>query len=122
MKNKNLIIYRVATVLLSLLIVMGASMYILDHENVVKAFEALGFPTELIYFMATAKFLGVIALWQTKSKVLQEWAYAGFVYNLLLAVFAHINVGDGEQWGAVAGLIFLAISYFFRNKVAAQQK
>ncbi|MBB3701307.1 DoxX family protein [Flammeovirga yaeyamensis] len=121
MKNKNKIFYYVVTGLFSLLIMGGVANYIFQHEMVVGFFEAMGFPPNLIYYMATAKVLGVIGIWQTKSKVLREWAYAGFTFNLLLAVFAHLNVSDGEQWGAVIGLVLMSTSYFLVKKIEAEK-
>ena len=121
MKDKDLIIYRVVTVLFTLLMLGGVSQYIFAHEMVVGMFEQLKFPAYLIYPMATAKTLGVIAIWANKSKMLKEWAYAGFVFNLLLAISAHINMNDGQFMGATVGLILVIVSYIYNKKVYAER-
>lgn len=117
MKNKDLIIYRIVTGLFTLLVLMGASQYFFNHDVVKEMFENLHFPTYLIYPMGAAKFLGIIVIWANKSKILKEWAYAGFVFNFLLAISAHLNVNDGEYYGAVIALVFVVASYIYNRKV-----
>ncbi len=116
MEKKDLIIYRVVTVLLTLLVLMGASQYFFNHEVVKEMFIQIKFPTYLIYPMGIAKLLGLIAIWTRRSKTLTEWAYAGFVFNFLLAISAHLNVNDGEYFGGIIALILALSSYYFYRK------
>ncbi len=120
MKNKDLIIYRIITGLFTLLVLMGASQYFFNHDVVKGMFEGIQFPTYLIYPMGVAKFLGIIAIWFSKSKIIKEWAYAGFVFNFLLAISAHLNVNDGEYLAAVIALLFVIASYIYNRKLYAQ--
>ena len=116
MKNRDLIIYRVVTGIFTLLVLMGASQYFFNHEVVKEMFEQIKFPTYLIYPMGVAKILGIVAIWSNKSKTLKEWAYAGFVFNFLLAISAHVNVGDGEYFPAIIALVFVVASYIYYRK------
>ena len=111
MKNKK-IIYWISTGLLTALMLFSAGMYIFNHEMVRTIFIGLGFPTFIIYPLAFAKILGLIAIWSERSKALKEWAYAGFFFDFLLALGAHLNVSDGEHVGAILGLLFLGVSYY----------
>jgi hypothetical protein len=111
------IIYWIATGLLCLMMLGSAGMYIFNHQAVAEIFTKLGYPTYIVYPLAVAKILGVIAILSKQSKTLKEWAYAGFFFDFLLAASAHINVGDGEFIPAVAALILLSVSYFFDKKV-----
>ena len=115
----NRIIYWIATGLFSLLMVFSASMYLFTHDIAVENFTRLGFPTYLIYLMAGAKLLGVVALLTGLSTLLKEWAYAGFTFNMLLAVSAHLNAGDGEFAGAALGLVLVLVSYIFYKRISA---
>ena len=117
MKKSDLIIYRIVTALLSLLLLFSASMYFLQYPMISETFLNLGFPTFVIYPLAVAKILAVLVIWINKSKMLKEWAYAGIVFNLLLAMGAHLCIGDGEQMGAIMGLVLVTISYFFHRKI-----
>jgi len=121
MKKTNLWIYRVATGLLSVLMTFSASMYFAKNEMVRETFLSLGFPTFIIYPLAMAKLLGLIAIWTNKSKTLKEWAYAGFIFNTLLAAGAHIAVQDGGAGAAIAGLVLVIVSYLYNRKLQVDQ-
>lgn len=118
MKKRDLLIYRITTGLLTLLMTFSATMYFIQYELVSESFTKLGFPLYIIYPLAIAKISGLVAIWTNKSKMLKEWAYAGFVFNLLLAVSAHININDGEYMGALVGLIITGLSYFYYRKTS----
>ena len=116
MKKKDLLIYRIATGLLTVLMGFSAVMYFAQNEMVSETFLSLGFPTFIIYPLAVAKILGLIAIWSNKSKMLKEWAYAGFVFDLLLASGGHFMANDGGVMPALVGLIFVGVSYFYYKK------
>lgn len=116
MEKRNKIIYYVATGLLSVIMLLSSTMYVVNNEMVSETFLNLGFPVFIIYPLAAAKILGLIALWTNKSKQLKEWAYVGFLFNTLLATGAHLNIGDGEQMGAIMALVFVIVSYVFYRK------
>ena len=92
-------------------------MYFMQNDQVREAFTNLGYPTFIIYPLAIAKLLGLVAIWTNKSKMLKEWAYAGFIFDFLLAISSHLNVNDGEHWGAVMALILVSVSYFYNRKL-----
>lgn len=106
----------IVTGLMSAMLLMGVSMYILKTDEMKLQFLSLGFPAFLIYILMVAKPLALIAIWTNKIKSIAEWAYAGLTFNLLLAVAAHLNVEDGEQYGAIMVLVLLGISYFLYKK------
>lgn len=111
------IIYWIATALLSLLVLFSAGMYFFNHAEIVNVFTSLGFPTYIIYPLATLKILGLMVILGNIGGNLKEWAYAGFFFNFVLAFFAHLMVGDGEQFGALMALVLLLASYFVGKKV-----
>ncbi len=117
MNKRDLIIYRIITGLFSALVVMGASQYFFNHEVVRGMFEGIEYPTYLIYPLGVAKFLGLIAIWLNISKTIKEWAYAGYVFNFILAISAHLNVNDGEFMPAVVALVCVVASYIYDRKV-----
>lgn len=111
------ILYYTATGLLTVMMVMSAGMYFFNNPYVAETFTRVGYPTYLIYPLAIAKLLGLVAIWTRKSKRLKEWAYAGFFFNFLIGFFAHHMVSDGESLGALIALVLLAISYYGDRKV-----
>jgi hypothetical protein len=112
----NKIVFYVSTGLFTLLMLFSASMYLFNHEEIVQMFTGFGYPSYIVYPLAGAKILGLVALWFFQKKRIVEWAYAGFFFNVVLAFFAHYMIGDGEQMGAVIALVLVMTSYIFSKK------
>ena len=110
--------YWVSTGLLTALMLMSVGMYIFNNEEISRTFVNVGYPTYIIYPLALAKILGLIAIWTKKSKALTEWAYAGFFFNFFLAFFAHFMISDGEFSGALIAIVLLFTSYFTSKRLA----
>ena len=120
--KKEKIIYLASTGLLTALMLFSAGMYFLNYPMVSETFAQLGFPTFIIYPLAIAKILGLVAIWSKKNRTLMEWAYAGFFFDLILAAGAHISINDGEYAAALAGIVLLLTSYFSEKKLASNIK
>lgn len=116
MKIKK-IAYWLSTALLTAIMLFSVYNYLFNNEMIRGFFESMGYPTYLIYPMATAKILGLIAVWGNFSTWLREWAYAGFFFNSVLAFFAHYMISDGQHMGAVLAIIFVLTSYFTSKEV-----
>lgn len=110
------IIYWIGTALLTAIMLFSIQMYLINNEAIKGAFESLNYPSYLVYPLAFAKILGLIAILGNFSKTLKEWAYAGFFFNTVLAFFAHIFVNDGQYLFAILAFIGLLISYFAGKK------
>ena len=96
---------------------MSSSVYyVLNLEMVTSDYQALGYPVYVMYFNGLAKLLGGIAILAPVHKSLKEFAYAGYLYILLLALFAHVTLKDGEHWGALMGLVLWSLSYWLWKK------
>ena len=121
MRLPNLI-YWFATSLLSILLLFGASMHLFNNADVVIAYSELGYPAYLIFPMAIAKILAVVAIVSTKSQFLKNLAYAGVFYNLLLAFISHLAISDGAGFLSFAGLVLLGVSYLFHRIIKPKHK
>lgn len=115
--KRDTIIYWIATGLLSLLFVAGGLMYLLNYPRAQGFFANLGFPVWIIYPLAILKFAGVTAILTKKSTFLKELAYAGFLYDAILALAAHLMVQDGEAVPAVVSIVLIVISWRYDRKV-----
>jgi len=113
----NKIIYWSTTGLVSALLLMSSGMYIFKNEMIQQAFTGLGYPTYLIYPLVLAKISAIVVLLTKKKSILKEWAYAGLLFDFVLAFFAHIMIKDGEQMMALTAIVLLVTSYFFGKKV-----
>lgn len=114
------IIYYVTTGLITALMLMSAGMYFFNNEMVAETFTKLGYPTYLIYPLASAKILGLIAIWTKKSNTLKEWAYAGFFFDFVLAFVAHLQAQDGEYLPALVAIVLLLVSYILEGQLAQE--
>lgn len=109
------IVYWIATGLLCLLMLASAGMYIFNHAEVANIFTKLGYPTYIVYPLAIAKILGVMAILTKFSRILKEWAYAGFFFDFLLAASAHYFANESPTIAIVA-LLLLLVSYALDRK------
>ncbi|MCL6274166.1 DoxX family protein [Muricauda sp. 2012CJ35-5] len=106
------IAFWLSTSLLTLMMCFSVYNYFFNNEAIVGFFQNMGYPVYLIYPLAIAKILGLVAIWGNFSKWLKEWAYAGFFFNTVLAFFAHYMISDGQHMGAALACVFVLTSYF----------
>lgn len=116
MKKRDNIIYWVATALFSLMLLAGAIAYFVQYEMTSEMFTSLGVPTEIIYPLAVAKILGVIAICFVNNRIIKTLAYLGFALDFLFAMVAHTMAGDGGVYGPAIPLVLLIVSYVFYKK------
>ncbi len=119
MKTDRIIFY-IATILFSGIMLFSVSMYLTQTEMIKGAFTAMGYPSYLVYPLAVAKLLGLFALWYPKFKTIKEWAYASFFINVILAFFAHVMISDGEQLFSILAFVFLTASYIYYKRTSKQ--
>ena len=99
--------YWIFTGLLCVQMLVSAGVYLFNYEMAAGFMDSLGYPRYIIYPLSVAKILGVAAILTKKSELLKQWAYAGFFFNFLLAISAHLAVGDGQQGGAIIAMVLL---------------
>ncbi|MEB2777675.1 DoxX family protein [Algoriphagus sp. D3-2-R+10] len=116
MKNKEKIIYWVATIWLSLGMVSTGIVQLIQLDEEVQKMNALGYPSYFLTIIGIWKLLGVIAVLVPKFPLVKEWAYAGFFFIMSGAIFTHLAVGDDavEYFGPALLLVLTIVSWFFR--------
>ena len=97
----------------------SAQMYLRNPDMVAGFFEMLSYPTNLVYPLAIAKILGIVAVLTNVSIVLKEWAYAGFFFDALLATLAHYTAGQEILMSATA-VVLVVISRVFWNRTSTK--
>ena len=117
MKKRDLMIYRIVTGVFSLMLLAGAITYFVQYDMTAEMFTSLGVPTEVIYPLAVAKMLGVAAIWLVKNPWIKKLAYLGFALDLVLAIIAHVNAGDGGAFGPAIPLLLLIVSFWYYRKI-----
>src|SRR5688572_423598 len=91
--TRDKIIYWATTGLVAAGMAMSAFMYLSNNPEMMGNFQALGIPAYLVIVLGVAKGLGAIALVAPVWARLKEWAYAGFTFTFLGAVWTHIATG-----------------------------
>ena len=112
------ILYWIFTILLVALMLFSAVGSFMDNPQGAEFAKHLGYPISLFKLLGVAKILGVIAILIPGYPRLKEWAYAGFTFDLVGAVYSGLVVGDPiVQWLPVfVGLILVFGSYITYHK------
>lgn len=92
--------YWIATGLLCLIFFGSAVWELADPVGSKVQMAQLGYPTYFLYPLAFAKIAGVAVILSRRSRTLSTFAYAGMVFDLILALSAH--VAHRETYGVVA--------------------
>lgn len=117
------ILYWVFTVLLVALMLFSAVSSFIPNPQGAEFAKHIGYPLYIFKFLAVAKILGVVAILVPGNPRLKEWAYAGFTFDMLGAMYSFFSVGDpAVQWAPmlVLGLVFVFGSYICYHKLKAQ--
>lgn len=116
--KRDSIIFWVSTVLFCAFMLTSAIPNILSSEDWVTVFKQLGYPEYLLPFLGVAKLLGVIALLIPGFPRIKEWAYAGFAFDLIGAIYSGLAVAgfDPMMLTLLIPIIFLVVSYVFHYR------
>ena len=116
--KKISIIYWLSTGLFVALMLTSAIPNLMSTEEWKTIITHLGYPTYILPFLGVAKLLGIIALLTPGFPRVTEWAYAGFTFDLIAAVYSAL-AHDGFDPMMLTMLVFfglLALSYIYYHK------
>ncbi|PAW94385.1 hypothetical protein CKK33_13150 [Mucilaginibacter sp. MD40] len=120
MKKVN-IAYWIFTILLVLMMGFSAVMSFKRTPESDQMMAHIGIAPALMPFLAVLKLLGIAALLTPGLKTLKEWAYAGFTFDVLGAMYLFIAAGDPvKAWAPIViALVLIFGSYIFWRKKTA---
>jgi hypothetical protein len=106
------IVYWVSTCFFACLFLTTGTLYLLHTPFFVKRTLDLHYPPYLLDIIGTAKILGAISLVTPKYIRLKEWAYAGFYFDFIGAMWSHFVIQGKEQYFLLlAPVTILTLSY-----------
>lgn len=105
-------LYWVATGLFCFMFIYSAVWTIVDPVGTRIETVRLGFPAYVIYPLAAAKLLGVAVIVWGRLRTLSGFAFAGFLYDLLLALSAHVALRESYGWVAAFGLVLWGCAFW----------
>lgn len=116
MNKRNLIIYWVATALVSFGMLGSAAVQLMHQPEMNDMFTHLGFPLYLMEIIGVWKILGVLVILLPGFKLLKEWAYAGLFFLMTGALISHLILGDSgkDVMGPLFQSVFIVTSWYFR--------
>ena len=113
MKPKTIkILYWIFTILFVLAMLGDAYGGITMQQAGKDSLAKLGYPMYMLVIMGSAKVFGVIAILQTKYKVIKEWAYSGFTISFIGAFLSWAAVGSAVAVNFIAPVIMLVVMFF----------
>ncbi|MEO6301999.1 MAG: DoxX family protein [Bacteroidia bacterium] len=117
MEKGKLIIYWVATTLLSFGMLGSGLAQIVHAQAMIDLVVPLGYPVYFLTIIGVWKVLGVIAILMPRFKLVKEWAYAGFFFLMTGAVVSPLASGHYDAKAIIGPLmqtIFVILSWYFR--------
>jgi hypothetical protein len=116
MEKTKLIVYWIATALLSFGMLGSGIAQLLHSQDMVDLISHVGYPLYFMYIIGTWKVLGVIVILLPGLALIKEWSYAGLFFVMTGAFFSHILIGDGisELLGPFFQTVFIILSWYFR--------
>jgi uncharacterized membrane protein len=117
MEKKQLIIYWVSTILVSVGMLGSGLGQITHAKQMVDLIVPLGYPLYFLTIIGIWKILGVIAILSPGLKLVKEWAYAGFFFLMTGALISHLASGDfgiKAILGPSMQTVFIILSWYFR--------
>lgn len=113
--NIKTIAYWITTLLFCGAMGAGGLGNLLRAEEQVASIQSLGYPLYLMTILGVAKLLGIVALLLPGCRLLKEWAYAGFTFDLLGAAASYALVGIYAEMPAPLIVLGIgAVSYLLR--------
>jgi uncharacterized membrane protein YphA (DoxX/SURF4 family) len=110
------ITYRITTGLVVAIMAFTSYAYLSKAPQLMATIKQAGMPYYFMFMLGIAKILGILALLFSKWTRLKEWAYAGFTFTLVGAIWVHYS-SDTSAVSAILFLVILGISYICWKKM-----
>jgi hypothetical protein len=116
MEKRKLIIYWVATTLMTVGMLGSGIAQLIRAKEMVGIISHLGYPAYIMSILGAWKILGVVTILIPGFRLLKEWAYAGFFFLLTGALVSHLICGDSGKavLGPLMQTLFTLLSWYFR--------
>jgi uncharacterized membrane protein YphA (DoxX/SURF4 family) len=78
------------------------------RPSVIEGMRHLGYPLYILRLLGIAKLLGALAILTGTFPRIKEWAYPGFVFDMIGAFYSHVASGEGPK--ALIPLLILSFT------------
>lgn len=121
--KKTRILFWIFTILMVPPMLGGSIADLIPIPEAVEGFKHYGYPVYLLPVLGVARILGLVAIFTPGFARLKEWAYAGFVFDVVLAIYSGLAVGDPVVTviPAFVALLFTIGSYVFYHRLRKER-
>ena len=118
MKKVNIIYWIATGLILALMLFSAIGSFLPADPATAKKMAPMGYQPYVFHFLAVAKVLGILAILTPGLPRLKEWAYAGFAFDMIGALYSMIITGiAAENWALIpVFIIILFVSYIYHHK------
>lgn len=118
MKKVKIVYWIFTGLMIALMLFSGITGLMSPVQSKALISTHLGYPEYFTPLVSIVKLVGVIIILVPGFPRLKEWVYAGFVFDLSIAIYSFIAVGDpvASTWFIFFGLILIFGSYIFYHK------
>jgi uncharacterized membrane protein YphA (DoxX/SURF4 family) len=118
MKSTNILYWIFTGLMVALMLFSGISALASPVQSQALIHGHLGYPEYFTPLISVAKLVGVVVILVPGFPRLKEWVYAGFVFDLGMAIYSFIAMGDpiSSTLFIVFGLVLVFGSYIFYHK------
>lgn len=81
--------------------------------------NTLKMPLYLLPLLGISKLIAIVAIAVSGYPKIKEWAYAGFMFDFIVATYSMIAVGGTiDKWGfMILPILLCGLSYYFYDKL-----
>lgn len=106
-RSTNIVYWIITGLFAGMMIFSGITNLMNWPDAITLIVDHLGYPLYFMHFIGLAKVVGGIGLLVPGFPRLKEWAYAGFFFDLIAAIWSGYSVGDPPaNWLPI--LVFMA--------------
>lgn len=109
---KNLRICKFIKTIFSISMIVSAIGEISLNETVVHSINIIDMPVYLLYLLGVLKIWGVMAIWFAPCNWIKEWAYAGFLFDFIGAIYSFVFLNQFPFPDIIMALIALLLCLF----------
>ncbi len=110
-------LYWIAIGLFGLLFIGSAIFGVVDPQGSYDEYRHLEFPSWILYPLSLLKVLGIVAIISNRSQTLKDFAFAGFLYDLLLALGGHIAQQEIKFLLPIFGLTLWGFAFYMDRQL-----
>jgi hypothetical protein len=103
------LLYWIPTAQIALVMASGGLLDAIQTRSALDVFHHLGYPDYFSTILGVAKLLGVVALLAPVPRTLREWAYAGFTFDVIVAILSILAAGDPPWHVAIPAYAFAMV-------------